>query len=78
MLQEEIILTNFNFPTLKQPGLVIKIIPQIPRENLLDWMRHYFNLGIYTSLYPVGVIIESLVAKMSEEQRYYYHGWIEQ
>ena len=26
MVQEEIMLTNFNFPTLKQPGLVIKIM----------------------------------------------------
>ena len=57
------------FPTLPQPGLVIKIIPQVPRENLLDWMRHYFNLGIYTLLYPnpVGGIIESLMAKMSKD-----------
>ena len=64
--------------SLKQPDLVIKIIPQVGIENLLDWMRHYFNLGIYTSLYPVGRRIESLIAKMSEEQRYYYHRWIEQ
>ena len=64
--------------SLKQPGLVIKIIPQVGVENLLDWMRHYFNLGIYSLLYPVVGKMEGLMAKMSEEQRYYYHRWIEQ
>ncbi|NEQ35027.1 MAG: hypothetical protein F6K40_01345 [Okeania sp. SIO3I5] len=71
-------MNNFNFPTFKQPGKVRKIIPQIPRENLLDWMRHYFNLGIYSLLYPIGGIIENLIAKISEKQRYYYHRWIEE
>ncbi len=63
--------------SLKQPGLVIKIIPQVGVENLLDWMRHYFNLGIYTLLYPIGGVMEGWMGKMSEEQRYYYHRWIE-
>ncbi|NEP82928.1 MAG: FAD-binding oxidoreductase [Okeania sp. SIO3B3] len=64
--------------SLKQPGLVIKIIPQVGIENLLDWMRHYFNLGIYTLLYPVGGAIEFLLIKNSLVQEYYYHRWIEQ
>ncbi|MDJ0516356.1 MAG: FAD-binding oxidoreductase [Trichodesmium sp. MO_231.B1] len=64
--------------SLKQPGLVIKIIPQVGVENLLDWMKHYFNLGVYSLLYSIGGIMEGLMAKMSEEQRYYYHRWIEQ
>ncbi|MGB3507651.1 MAG: lycopene cyclase family protein, partial [Microcoleaceae cyanobacterium] len=37
--------------SLTKPNLVIKIIPQVGVGNLLDWMRHYFNLGIYTLLY---------------------------
>ncbi len=64
--------------SLKQPGLVIKIIPQVGVENLLDWMRHYLNLGVYSLLYPVVGKMEGLMAKMSEQQRYYYHRWIEQ
>ncbi|MGD1712304.1 FAD-dependent oxidoreductase [Dapis sp. BLCC M172] len=64
--------------SLKQPELVIKIIPQVGIENLLDWMRHYFNLGIYTLLYPVGGAIESLLIKSPLVKDYYYHRWIEQ
>ncbi|OZH55525.1 FAD-dependent oxidoreductase [Hydrocoleum sp. CS-953] len=64
--------------SLKQPGLVIKIIPQVGIENLLDWMRHYFNLGIYTFLYPVGGAIESLLIKTTLVKEYHYHRWIEQ
>jgi lycopene cyclase CruP len=64
--------------SLKQPGLVMKIIPQVGIGNLLDWMRHYFNLGIYSLLYPIGGVMEGLTAKMSQEQRYFYHRWIEQ
>ena len=78
MVEEEIIVTNFNFTTLKPAGLVIKIIPQVARENLLDWMRYYFNLGIYTLLYPVRGAIEFLLIKTSLGQEYYYHCWIEQ
>ena len=64
--------------SLKQPELVIKIIPQVGVGNLLDWMKHYFNLGIYTLLYPVGREIEFLLIKMPIVQEYYYHRWIEQ
>lgn len=64
--------------SLKQPGLVIKIIPQVGIGNLLNWMKHYLNLGVYSFLYPIGGVMEGLTAKMSEEQRYYYNRWIEQ
>ncbi|MGD1804128.1 FAD-dependent oxidoreductase [Dapis sp. BLCC M126] len=63
--------------SLKQPELVIKILPQVGIGNLLDWMRHYFNLGIYTLLYPVGGAMEPFVKKI-QKQKYYYHRWIEQ
>ncbi|MEB3342655.1 FAD-binding oxidoreductase [Okeania sp.] len=64
--------------SLKQPGLVIKIIPQVGVGNLLDWMKHYVNLGVYSLLYPVGGKMENLIAKMSEEQRYFYRRLMEQ
>ena len=57
---------------------VYKIIPQVGLENLLDWMRHYLNLGVYSLLYSIGGIMEGLMAKMSEKQSYYDRRWIEQ
>ncbi len=64
--------------SLKQPELIIKIIPQVGIGNLLDWMRHYLNLGIYTLLYPVGGAIEFLLIKTPLVKEYYYHRWIEE
>ena len=64
--------------SLKQPNLVIKIIPQVGMGSLLDWMRHYFNLGIYSLLYPIGGMLGPLVTKIPQVQHYYYRRWIEQ
>ncbi|NEN92096.1 MAG: FAD-binding oxidoreductase [Okeania sp. SIO3H1] len=63
--------------SLKQPGLVIKIIPQVGIGNLLNWMRHYFNLGIFSLLYPIGNMMGFLVTKIPLV-KYYYRRWIEQ
>ncbi|NEP38270.1 MAG: FAD-binding oxidoreductase [Okeania sp. SIO2G4] len=64
--------------SLKQPGLVIKIIPQVGIGNLLDWMRHYFNLGIFSLLSPIGNMMGFLVTKIPLVQNYYYRRLIEQ
>ncbi|MDJ0556212.1 MAG: lycopene cyclase family protein [Microcoleaceae cyanobacterium MO_207.B10] len=64
--------------SLTKPNLVIKIIPQVGLGNLLDWMRHYLNLGIYSLLYPIGEVMEPLVTKMPQARKYYYRRWIEQ
>ncbi|MBD2773795.1 FAD-dependent oxidoreductase [Iningainema tapete] len=50
------------FPALTQtllktaithPGVVVKVIPQVGWANLLDWMVHYGNLGIYSALFSL-------------------------
>ncbi|NES90323.1 MULTISPECIES: NAD(P)/FAD-dependent oxidoreductase [Okeania] len=64
--------------SLKQPGLVIKIIPQVGIGNLLDWMKHYLNLGIFSLLSPIGDKLAFLVTKIPLEQNYYYRRLIEQ
>ncbi|MCC3409977.1 MAG: FAD-binding oxidoreductase [Microcoleus sp. PH2017_10_PVI_O_A] len=74
------------FPALSQtlfktaichPGLVMKIIPQVGIANLLDWMVHYVNLGIYTGLQPLGKAVEPQVKKLGVEQQYYFHRLVE-
>lgn len=62
---------------LSHPGLVMKIIPQVGIANLLDWMVHYVNLGIYTGLQPLGKAVEPQVKKLSPEQQYYVHRLVE-
>ncbi|MEG4197074.1 FAD-dependent oxidoreductase [Microcoleus sp. Pol12A5] len=74
------------FPALSQtlfktavshPGLVMRIIPQVGIANLLDWMVHYLNLGIYTGLYPLGKAVEPQVKKLAPQQQYYLHRLVE-
>lgn len=62
---------------ISHPGLVMKIIPQVGVANLLDWMVHYVNLGIYTGLQPFGKALEPQIKKLSLEQQYYFHRLIE-
>jgi lycopene cyclase CruP len=63
--------------TISHPGLVLKIIPQVGIANLLDWMVHYVNLGIYTGLQPLGKAVEPQVKKLGMEQQYYFHRLVE-
>jgi len=74
------------FPALSQtlfktaishPGLVMKIIPQVGIANLLDWMVHYVNLGIYTGLQPLGKAVEPQVKNLAPQQQYYFHRLVE-
>ncbi|MEG4317658.1 MULTISPECIES: FAD-dependent oxidoreductase [unclassified Microcoleus] len=62
---------------ISHPGLVIKIIPQVGIANLLDWMVHYVNLGIYTGLQPLGKAVKPQVKNLGVEQQYYFHRLVE-
>jgi lycopene cyclase CruP len=62
---------------ISHPGIVFKIIPQVGVGNLLDWMVHYVNLGIYSGLQPLGKAIEPQVKNLSPQQQYYFHRLIE-
>lgn len=59
------------------PQLVIKVIPQVGIFNLLDWMIHYTNLGIYTALSPLGNAIEPWLKTLPAPQQYFMRRWIE-
>ncbi|NER26150.1 MAG: FAD-binding oxidoreductase [Symploca sp. SIO1C4] len=63
--------------SLTKPGLVIPVIPQVGLTILLDWMVHYFNLGIYSGLYPLGKLLSKPVNKLPPVPQYYYRRWLE-
>ncbi|MBW4564069.1 MAG: FAD-binding oxidoreductase [Mojavia pulchra JT2-VF2] len=76
------------FPALTQtllktgfanPGLIVKIIPQVGLASLLDWMVHYGNLSVYTALFWLSPMLETLVKHLPSQQQYYWHrlvdGW---
>lgn len=63
--------------SIYQPGLVLKIIPQVGLFPLLDWMVHYVNLGAYSALHPLAKAIEPWMKNLPPIQQYYYHRWVE-
>lgn len=58
---------------LVNPGLVAKIIPQVGLINLLDWVVHYSNLGVYTTLFWLSPMLETWVKYLPSQQQYYWH-----
>jgi len=58
---------------LANPGLVAKIIPQVGLLNLLDWVVHYGNLSVYTALFCLSPMLETLVKHLPSQQLYYWH-----
>lgn len=63
---------------IARPGLVIKVIPQVGVVNLLDWMVHYVNLGVYSALFPLGRATEPWIKNLPSVSQYYYRRRLEQ
>ncbi|MUL37365.1 FAD-dependent oxidoreductase [Gloeocapsopsis dulcis] len=58
------------------PILVAKVIPQVGLNNLLIWMIHYLNLGIYTSLFHF-IPLHLWSKNLPPIPRYYCHRLID-
>ena len=63
--------------TLTQPGLALKIIPQVGLLPLIDWMQHYINLGAYSALYTLGRSLEPWVESLPAARQYVWRRWID-
>jgi len=61
--------------SIHHPGLVLQLLPQLGLANLLDWMRHYASLGLYSGLYPLGRASQRWLEAWP--QPYYPHRWLE-
>ncbi|HHP7231232.1 MAG TPA: FAD-binding oxidoreductase [Xenococcaceae cyanobacterium] len=62
---------------LVNPKLVLPLLPQIGINPLIDWSWHYFNLALYSILYPVGNMAQPVVKQFSAQQQYYYHRYLD-
>ena len=62
---------------LVNPKLVLPILPQVGINPLLNWSVHYFNLGLYRSLYPLGKLMQPIADNLSPRQKYAYHRWLD-
>ena len=63
--------------SLIHPGLIAQILPQVGALTLLDWMRHYISLGVYSLLYPLGQAFQPGAKKLSPSQQYFIHRWLD-
>ena len=71
-------LTTTLFKTsLANPVLIFKIIPQVGIITLIDWMFHYINLGVYSVLFNIGLMLEPWNNNLPENYQYYWHRWID-
>ena len=61
--------------SLKYPGLVAKIIPQVGVGSLASWLGHYGSLAGYSALEPLARALNPLVELLPPVQRYYSHRW---
>ncbi|MBU7586713.1 MAG: FAD-binding oxidoreductase [Nostoc sp. TH1S01] len=62
---------------LSHPQLIAKIIPQVGLINLLDWLVHYGNLGVYTALFTLSPMLETWIKNLPTQQQYYWHRLID-
>ena len=71
-------LTKTLFKTsLANPGLIFKIIPQVGLITLIDWMFHFINLGVYSVLFDISLMLEPWNKNLSENYQYYWHRWVD-
>jgi len=63
--------------SVKHPGLVVKIIPQVGLPALVSWIGHYLTLAIYSLLAFLGRSLEPLFGLLQPVQRYYSHRWLD-
>ncbi|ELS03497.1 flavin-dependent dehydrogenase [Xenococcus sp. PCC 7305] len=57
--------------------LVLPILPQVGITPLIDWTGHYFNLALYTALYPLGKLGKSRIKNLAPQQQYYWRRWLD-
>lgn len=62
---------------VNHPLMVGRILPQVGLINLLDWMRHYLNLSLYSALSASAQVPQGWVKQRSPQQQYFWHRRVE-
>ncbi|PSP17603.1 MAG: FAD-dependent oxidoreductase [Cyanobacteria bacterium QS_8_64_29] len=63
--------------TVTRPALIPPVVSQVGLQPLLAWLRDYANLGLYSSLSPLGRSLAPLAERLPPGQRYAYRRWLE-
>ncbi|MDJ0695931.1 FAD-dependent oxidoreductase [Mastigocoleus sp. MO_188.B34] len=59
------------------PKLVLQIFPQVGLGALLHWIIHYINLGIYSVLFKLSLMLKPLLNGLPEVPKYYLNRWFD-
>jgi lycopene cyclase CruP len=62
---------------LVNPKLVLPLLPQLGIMTLVDWGFHYFNLALYSGLYPLAKTLNPLMQNLPPVPQYYCHRWLD-
>nr|WP_199302864.1 FAD-binding oxidoreductase [Oscillatoria sp. FACHB-1406] len=62
---------------LVNPKYVLPILPRAGLPMLGDWLRHYLNLGVYSSLNSFQKPWQGIERQLSLQQQYYWHRWLD-
>ncbi|MEM1310542.1 MAG: FAD-binding oxidoreductase [Cyanobacteria bacterium P01_H01_bin.153] len=63
--------------SVKHPGLVAQIVPQVGIGAIARWLPHYGALAVYSLLHPLCERLSPLAQNLPEKQQYQYHRWLD-
>jgi lycopene cyclase CruP len=63
--------------SIKHPGLVAQILPQVGLPAVARWLPHYLALGAYTGLYPLAQGLKGWGDRLPDRAQYRYHRWLD-
>lgn len=65
------------FTSVKHPGLVAQILPQVGPLAVARWLPHYLALAAYSGLYPIAQGLKGWGDLLPEGLQYRYHRWVD-
>jgi lycopene cyclase CruP len=63
--------------SLHHPMLVVKVLPQVGVDTLLDWLKHYASLAGYAMLSSLAGITRPAMTHLPPGQQYYLARWLD-
>lgn len=62
---------------ISDPVLIVKVMTHVGLGALLDWIVHYSNLGIYSTLFWLSQTLKPWLNTLPEVPKYYCDRWID-
>ncbi|EKQ69238.1 flavin-dependent dehydrogenase [Leptolyngbyaceae cyanobacterium JSC-12] len=63
--------------SIRHPGLVLKVIPQVGLPALSQWIMHYMALAGYAAAYPLANKLKASAEVFPPKMQYYFRRWLD-